>query len=148
MYIAAHYRQKLYYSFTLKLKEKFHLTIILCSNELLLSQQCPCQLSAGVSTGTDISLTRHLKKKKKKGTTTGKKKIPSEDFLIIQTTKPVRLSPETQIKLSCADHLTNSPSKKCLNKISHRFQITCCLMTVYVISSKALNDWVLCDSKS
>lgn len=85
-----------------------------------------------------ISLTRCLKKKN----------LYSEDLLIIQTTKPVRLSPETQIRLSCADHLTDFPSRKCLNKISHRFEITCCLMTVYVTNSKAQDDWILCDSES
>jgi len=46
----------------LKLKEKLYLTIILCFKELCLSQHCPCQLSAGVSTGVAMSLTRHLKK--------------------------------------------------------------------------------------
>lgn len=98
----------------------------------------PCQLSAGVFTGMAISLNRHLKKKF----------LHSEDLLSIQTTKPVRLSPDTQIRLSWADHLTDSPSKKRLNKISHRFEITCCLMTVYVTSSEALDDWILCDSES
>lgn len=141
IYITTQYGQKLYYSFRLKLKEKFWQTIVLCSNRLFLSQHCPCQLLAGVFTGMAISLTRHFKKKKKKN-------LCSEDLLIIQTTKLVRLSPETQIRLSCADHLTDSPSRKCLNKISHRFEITCCLMTAYVTNSKAQDDWILCDSES
>lgn len=143
--VCTQFRQKLYYSFRLKLKEKFCLTIVLCSKRLFLSQHCPCQLLADVFTGMAISLTRHLKKKKKKKT---QQDLCSEDLLIIQTTKPVRLSPETQIRLSCADHLTDSPSRKCLNKISHRFEITCCLMTVYVTNSKAQDDWILCDSES
>lgn len=138
IYITTQHPQKLYYSFRLKLEEIFCLTIVLCSNRLFLSQHCPCQLLAGVFTGMAISLTRHFKKKN----------LYSEDLLIIQTTKPVRLSPETQIRLSCADHLTDSPSRKCLNKISHRFEITCCLMTVYVTNSKAQDDWILCNSES
>lgn len=63
IYITTQYGQKLYYSFRLKLKEKFWQTIVLCSNRLFLSQHCPCQLLADVFTGMAISLTRHFKKK-------------------------------------------------------------------------------------
>lgn len=121
----------------LKLKEKFCLTIILCSNELFLSQHYPCQLSAGVFTGMAISLTKHFKK-------ISMFRRPSHHT----NYKASEVVTETQIRLICADHLTDPPSKKCLNKVSHHFEITCCLMTVYVTNSKALDDWILCDSES